>query len=60
MIVYRIQVRDKDEGITCFDNTGFQRQLPTLQRRHKWETAGRIILDDGYVNFNLFRVKKQV
>ena len=40
-------MRDKDEGITCFDNTGFQRQLPRLERRHKWETSSRIILNDG-------------
>lgn len=33
--VHRIllQAREKDEGITTFDGTGFQRSLPRIQRR---------------------------
>jgi hypothetical protein len=52
------RTRSKDEGITCFDDTGFQRQLPRLERRHKWETSGRVILDDGKVPVPVFRTKK--
>lgn len=51
----RKQARGKDEGITCFDETGFQRMLPRIERRTKWETAGRIVLHDGYVPFNILR-----
>ena len=50
-----MQARGKDEGITTFDNSGFQRALPRLERRSKWETANRIILDDGIVLYKLGR-----
>jgi hypothetical protein len=46
-----MQARAKDAGIACFDETGNQRALPRIERRSKWETAGRIVLHDGYVSF---------
>lgn len=43
------QPRSKDEAITTFDGTSFQRALPRLDRRPKWDTHNRIVLDDGIV-----------
>ena len=39
--------------MTTLDGRGFQRALPRIERRSKWETANRIILDDGIVSSSL-------
>jgi hypothetical protein len=44
-----MQPRPKEEAITTFDGTSFQRALPRLDRRPKWDTHNRIILDDAIV-----------
>ena len=41
--------------MTTLDGRGFQRALPRIERRSKWETANRIILDDGIVPLLLSR-----
>jgi hypothetical protein len=42
------KVRPLDVAITTYDDKGFQRAMPRLSRRTKWDTK-HVILDDGFV-----------
>ena len=50
-----MQPRPKEQAITTFDGTSFQRALPRLERRPKWDTNNRIILDEGIVPLSLIQ-----
>jgi hypothetical protein len=46
------QARPLEVSITTYDDKGFQRAMPRLSRRTKWDTS-HIVVDDGFVTANM-------